>query len=92
MSVRVQCGRPRASPAIEGGAWFGIGSGWAAYGDILHERYAGQIDGSTDQAFPHARDIAALAAVEFAAGMAVPAAGAAPIYIRNKVALTMAER
>jgi tRNA threonylcarbamoyladenosine biosynthesis protein TsaB len=33
-----------------------------------------------------------LAAKEFALGHARPAAEAAPIYIRNKVALTMAER
>ena len=84
--------KPRDVPSVEGDAWFGIGSGWAAYGDILNEHYAGQINGSNGQAFPHARDIATLAAIEFAAGKAVPAAEAAPIYIRNKVALTMAER
>ena len=84
--------KPQDVPSIEGDAWFGIGSGWAAYGDILNARYAGQINRSNGQAFPHARDIAALAANEFAAGKAVPAAEAAPIYIRNKVALTMAER
>jgi tRNA threonylcarbamoyladenosine biosynthesis protein TsaB len=84
--------KPQGVPAIEGDAWFGIGSGWATYGDILNARYAGQVDTSNGQAFPHARDIATLTAVEFAAGKAVPAAEAAPIYIRNKVALTMAER
>ena len=84
--------KPQGVPSIEGNTWFGIGSGWAAYGDILNGHYAGQIDGSNGQAFPHARDIATLAAVEFAAGKAVPVAEAAPIYIRNKVALTMAER
>lgn len=84
--------KPQDVPSIEGGTWFGIGSGWAAYGDILNARYAGQVDKNNGQAFPHARDIAALAANEFAAGKAVPAAEAAPIYIRNKVALTMAER
>lgn len=84
--------KPQEVPSIEGGAWFGIGSGWAAYGDILNVRYAGQVDKNNGQAFPHARDIAALAANEFSAGKAVSAAEAAPIYIRNKVALTMAER
>ncbi|OAJ69440.1 tRNA N6-adenosine(37)-N6-threonylcarbamoyltransferase complex dimerization subunit TsaB [Methylobacillus sp. MM3] len=84
--------KPQDVPSIEGGAWFGIGSGWAAYGDILNACYAGQVDKCNGQAFPHARDIAALAANEFAAGKALPAAEAAPIYIRNKVALTMAER
>lgn len=84
--------KPEGVPAVDGEGWFGIGSGWAAYGDALNARYAGQVAGIDQDAFPHARDIAALAAVEFAAGRAVPAAEAAPVYIRNKVALTMAER
>ena len=41
---------------------------------------------------PHARDIAALAAIELAKGNAVPARDAQPIYLRNKVALTTRER
>ena len=84
--------KPEGVPAVEGEGWFGIGSGWAAYGETLNTCYAGQVTGINKDAFPHARDIAALAAVEFAAGKGVPAAEAAPIYIRNKVALTMAER
>lgn len=84
--------KPDAVPAVEGDGWFGIGSGWAAYGDVLNARYAGQIIATNPGAFPHARDIATLAAVDFAAGKGRPAAEAAPIYIRNKVALTMAER
>lgn len=84
--------RPQDVPSVEGEGWHGIGSGWAVYGEILNERYAGQISQHAAQAFPHARDIAALATAEFALGKALPAAEAAPIYIRNKVALKMAER
>lgn len=84
--------KPEGVPALDGDGWFGIGSGWATYSEALQARYAGQITGINKDAFPHARDIAALAAVEFAAGKGVSAAEAAPIYIRNKVALTMAER
>lgn len=84
--------RPQDVPSVEGEGWHGIGSGWAAHGEILNERYAGQVGEVTEQAFPHARDIAALAAKEFTLGNARPAAEAAPTYIRNKVALTMAER
>jgi tRNA threonylcarbamoyladenosine biosynthesis protein TsaB len=84
--------KPEGVPTVEGDGWFGIGSGWAAYGEALNTCYAGQVGRINKDAFPHARDIAALAAVEFAAGKGVPAAEAAPIYIRNKVALTMAER
>lgn len=84
--------KPQGVPGVAGANWVGIGSGWAAYGETLDACYAGQLSRRMPQAFPHARDIAALAAQEFAAGRAVPAAEAAPIYIRNKVALTMAER
>jgi tRNA threonylcarbamoyladenosine biosynthesis protein TsaB len=35
--------------------------------------------------FPHARDVLALAERDFAAGLAVPAEEAQPVYIRNKV-------
>lgn len=84
--------RPQDVPPVEGGGWYGIGSGWATHGGILKERHAGQVGEVAEQAFPHARDIAMLAAREFAHGKARPAAEAAPTYIRNKVALTMAER
>jgi tRNA threonylcarbamoyladenosine biosynthesis protein TsaB len=84
--------KPEAVPGVQGDNWVGIGSGWSAYGETLDACYAGRVSQRLPQAFPHARDIAALAAQEFAAGHAVPAAEAAPIYIRNKVALTMAER
>jgi tRNA threonylcarbamoyladenosine biosynthesis protein TsaB len=84
--------KPEAVPAVEGDDWYGIGSGWAAHGAALNACYAAQVTEINQDAFPHARDIAALAAVDFAAGKGVPAAEAAPIYIRNKVALTMAER
>lgn len=84
--------KPEGVPSVQGDGWVGIGSGWSAYGETLDACYARQLSQRLPQAFPHARDIAALAAQEFAAGRAVPAAEAAPIYIRNKVALTMAER
>ncbi len=41
---------------------------------------------------PHAADIARLAAIDVAAGRFVAAADAQPIYLRNKIAFTSAER
>lgn len=41
---------------------------------------------------PHAAQVAQLAALEFAAGRTVSAAHAQPIYLRNKIAYTSAER
>jgi tRNA threonylcarbamoyladenosine biosynthesis protein TsaB len=83
---------PEKVPAVQGEDWCGIGSGWAAYGDTLQASYHGHIGSTQPAAFPHARDIAALAAPLFAQGLGRPAHEAAPVYIRNKVALKMSER
>lgn len=83
---------PQAVPAVESEGWYGIGSGWGAYADVLTTVYAGCIDGVDATAFPHAREIATLAAPLFELGLGKPAHEAAPVYIRNKVAFTMSER
>lgn len=84
--------KPEAVPLPDGDGWTGAGSGWAAYGDVFAESHAGQVSEALPQAYPHAASLAALALPIFRAGLGVPAAQAAPIYIRNKVALTMRER
>jgi tRNA threonylcarbamoyladenosine biosynthesis protein TsaB len=83
---------PEKVPAVPGDDWCGIGSGWASYGEALAGCYGGSIGRVEATAFPHARDIAALAAPLFARGLGKPAHEAAPVYIRNKVALKMSER
>jgi tRNA threonylcarbamoyladenosine biosynthesis protein TsaB len=83
---------PEKVPAVQGDGWCGIGSGWAAYGDALQASYLGHVGSTEPAAFPHARDIAALAAPLFAQCLGRPAHEAAPVYIRNKVALKMSER
>lgn len=84
--------KPDAVPALPESGWVGVGSGWAAYGDALQHCYAGQVDLTMAEEYPHAQAIAELAEAMFAAGLGVPAAQAAPIYIRNKVALKTSER
>jgi len=83
---------PQAVPAVEGEGWCGVGSGWGAYGEAMALVYAGQAGSVDANAFPHARTMAALAVPMFEQGLGKPAHEAAPIYIRNKVALTMSER
>ncbi len=83
---------PQAVPAVEGDGWHGMGSGWGAYGETLASAYTGRIAGTDTTAFPHARQIATLAAPLFEKGLGKPAHEAAPVYIRNKVAFTMSER
>ena len=77
---------PDAAPPLPAGAWTGCGSGFAAHEAALKRRYVGRLSVIMSQVFPHARDIAQLAAREFEQGRAVPAEQAAPVYIRDKVA------
>ena len=66
------------------------GNGFSAYPDAFADRpYAAA---ALAAIMPHAGDIARLGAVALAAGSAVPSAQAQPIYLRNKVAYTSAER
>ena len=83
---------PAAAPELQGGGWTGCGSGFAAYRDVLQQAYGAALVLVMDDVYPHARDIARLAAPVFAAGRGVRAEEAAPLYIRDKVALKTAER
>ena len=84
--------RPDVVPDLPSGAWAGCGSGFAVYRAALESRYAGKLARVIDNLAPHAREIAVLAAVEFGHGGAVSAELAAPLYVRNKVALRIDER
>lgn len=73
-------------------AWVGVGSGWGVYGETLSTIYAQNLTQILPEISPTAEAILRLATPIFAAGLAKPASEAAPIYIRNRVALTSAER
>ena len=83
---------PQQAPQVPGSGWFGTGSGFAMYGAVLNNRYAGQISGSDIQAVPQAIAIAEFAAPLFSAGQGMDAAQAMPFYLRDKVALKTSER
>jgi len=70
----------------------GVGSGWKVYGEILSNIYAENLIKIVPEITPTAEAILRLAKPIFAAGNAKPASEAAPIYIRNRVALTSLER
>ncbi len=84
--------KPEDAPFVIGGGWFGAGSGFAAFREILQKRYAGQLVGMDVDAVPRAEHIAALGALQFAGGLGLDAAQAQPFYLRDKVALKTAER
>lgn len=83
---------PVEAPLLPEGSWTGCGSGFAAHGTVLQQRYAGRLSAIMPEVYPHARHIAQLAAGEFEAGRALPAEQAVPVYIRDKVALKSHER
>lgn len=84
--------KAESAPPLEGGDWTGCGSGFAVYGEALAARYRGQLAAVRAQSFPHAREVARLAAPVLAAGEGVPAEELAPLYVRDRVALKMHER
>ena len=83
---------PSGAPALPAGSWTGCGSGFTAHGSALQQHYAGRLSAIMPGIFPHARDIARLAAGEFEAGRTVAPEQAVPLYIRDKVALKSSER
>jgi tRNA threonylcarbamoyladenosine biosynthesis protein TsaB len=66
------------------------GNGFSAYPQAFAQQAFAA--GALADIVPHARDLVRLAAPALAAGLAVPAAQAQPLYLRNKVAYTAAER
>jgi tRNA threonylcarbamoyladenosine biosynthesis protein TsaB len=73
-------------------SWSVIGSGWEVYRDALRARLPGEPLWTKGDAFPQARDVARLARPRFEAGEVLPPEQALPVYLRDKVALTVAER
>jgi tRNA threonylcarbamoyladenosine biosynthesis protein TsaB len=82
--------RADTAPMVPGQGWAGGGSGFALAGEILKPRYA--LHDVDAQLMPRASSVARLGAAAFARGEAVDAALALPLYLRDKVALTTAER
>jgi tRNA threonylcarbamoyladenosine biosynthesis protein TsaB len=84
--------RPNEVPVPEGGAWTGVGSGFAAHGEVLRERLAGALDRVEPVVFPTAAAVLRLARPRFGRGEGEAPEGAVPVYIRDKVALKTSER
>lgn len=84
--------RPDAVEPLEGAGWLAVGTGFAAAGGVLQARFAGALAGVDAQALPHAGAVARLAAAAFARGEAVAPERIEPAYLRDNVALTLAEQ
>jgi tRNA threonylcarbamoyladenosine biosynthesis protein TsaB len=71
--------------------YFGVGRGFSAY-PVLATLPGVTIDPARAAALPNAREIARLGALRLEAGAALDAADLKPLYLRDKVAFTTAER
>jgi tRNA threonylcarbamoyladenosine biosynthesis protein TsaB len=87
-----QLALPESVVVPAGGDWVGAGNGFAALGEVLRPRLAAQLARIDDTLMPDAAAMAPLVARAFERGEAMDAALAAPIYLRDKVALTVDER
>jgi tRNA threonylcarbamoyladenosine biosynthesis protein TsaB len=85
-------GQARALVMPKSTQWEVVGSGWAAYAEAITERLTGTAIFSDGARYPQARAIARLAQPQFAAGHGVSPEYALPVYLRDKVALTLQEQ
>jgi tRNA threonylcarbamoyladenosine biosynthesis protein TsaB len=73
-------------------AWHVVGTGWTTYADVLRPHLTGELRSAEGARYPQARHVAELAAREFLAGRADAPEHALPVYLRDKVALTLVEQ
>jgi tRNA threonylcarbamoyladenosine biosynthesis protein TsaB len=83
---------PESVHVPDGGNWVGAGNGFAALGELLRPRLSAQLARIDDTLMPDAAAMAPFAVEAFEQGRGMDAALAAPIYLRDKVALTIDER
>jgi tRNA threonylcarbamoyladenosine biosynthesis protein TsaB len=85
--VAAQCVAPQSAPRPPGEGWVGVGSGFEVY----RQQLRGKVSLVRSAVHPTALSVAILAAPRLAAGEGADAAQAAPVYLRDKVALTQEE-
>jgi tRNA threonylcarbamoyladenosine biosynthesis protein TsaB len=81
---------PDQVPLPEGQRWTGAGSGWDAYREALESRLGRRFAGAQSGGYPHAQDVAVLAAAAFRSGTMVRPEEALPLYLRDEVAVKAA--
>jgi tRNA threonylcarbamoyladenosine biosynthesis protein TsaB len=78
-------------PPLPGRRWVATGSGFDRH-PWLREAYRDSVEMSFENDLPRAGAVARIAARRFGRGAAIAAEQAAPLYLRDKVALTTEER
>ncbi|HEU0153304.1 MAG TPA: tRNA (adenosine(37)-N6)-threonylcarbamoyltransferase complex dimerization subunit type 1 TsaB [Arenimonas sp.] len=83
---------PPAAATLPAGEVHGVGTGFGAEQGALVARLGARLRGFDANALPHAADLARLAARAYARGEAIAPDLLEPAYLRDKVALTLAEQ
>ena len=83
---------PDRYQAPDGDGWHGVGSGFAAGDAALQAALRGRLASVDAHALPHAAEVARLGAIAFARGEAIAPERVEPAYLRNNVALTIAQQ
>jgi tRNA threonylcarbamoyladenosine biosynthesis protein TsaB len=83
--------RQGSLPVLPGRDWVATGSGFDAF-DWLRGAYAPQVSHRIETDLPRAASVARVAARAYLRGEAMPAEEATPLYLRDKVAMTIEER
>lgn len=76
----------------DGGGWQGVGTGFAAADGALRERLGARLASVDARALPRAGDVARLAVQASGRGELVAPERVEPAYLRDNVALTLAEQ
>lgn len=76
---------PDQAPMPMGGVWYGVGTGWSAYGEALSLRLSQQLAEAPQASLPRARYVVRLAVERYRNGELVSAEEALPVYLRNQV-------
>lgn len=79
-------------PGPQSETWWVAGSGWAAYQEALQARLGDRVQVQPQPRYPRAAALLPLARQELASGHWHTPAEAQPLYLRDKVALTISER
>lgn len=79
---------PNRVPAVAGGEWLAVGSGWVVHGDQLRASLGSAVAliHGKEPGYPLANDLAIVAEFALRAGAGVDPAQAQPRYLRNRVA------
>ncbi len=90
--IEPACAAPELVQPPEAGRWNAAGSAFQTYAELLVPRFAPVAASMRPDLTATAGWVARIGALEYSRGRAVDPAFAAPLYVRDKVALTTAER